>query len=252
MIAPAASRTIILTVTMLLVSCAPWQSPDPVTPVSYQTSRDRMERTVGKLRRLAVIELDQDAPSACVKTLDEQARLVEVDSVVATVLTERKGYEVVAPDPERHAELRVGADGTPLVQELLAAGAQTQTAIGGPVTRDLLQRLREQDRVDGLLVLYARRTCQNALPGFRQFMIVGTLGLSELMVDPKLLAQETGYSAFVFETEAARVVWRNKYGALAQGWDAYVSSGKTDRDAMSPVGRLIDAIEPAVPKLLVR
>jgi hypothetical protein len=233
-----------------VVACGTWQSSAPVEPASYRVSRARVERSLGLLRRLAVVQLNQDAPPGCHPSMHDQARLAGVDEIVTKALVERKGYELVLPRSDPHGEAWSDADDTPLVRELLALASGSGAASGGATLRDALKRLRDSEQVDGLLVVHVRRTCARATTGLRPLLAIGSLGLSEVLVDPSLQDLVIDFSVFVLESQSAQVVWRHRRNYFVDRMD-WLGSRKP-WDTWDGLRKIVDAIEPAVPKLLVR
>lgn len=235
---------------MVLAACAPWQSPAPVTPASYQSARDRIERTVGKLRRLAVLQVVQEANSNCGEGLSERAALAPVTEAVRSLLAESKGYELADAGLPAGATEPADPATAPLVKELLQLGAGPADAACGPLTCALLARLRQEQRVDGLLVLHTRYTCPNALPGFRPLIAIFSLGLSEALPEAQLRDLVPLHAAFVFDTGSGHVLWRHGVGLTAQ----ILAPQEAARlhGGFLGVEAVLEGIEPAVPKILVR
>jgi hypothetical protein len=121
--------------------------------------------------------------------------------------------------------------------------------VGSPM-QQLLGRLRSEERVDGLLVLHRRTTCSNAFTPMRALMGIGTLGLSEVWPDEKLQQLDTFHGGAMFETASGRLVWRLDTSAemSARLQDFFSIHGR----ARTGFERVIDALEPAVPRLLTR
>lgn len=249
---PSPTTGLILCLAALTAGCAgSWQTEGPVTPSSYQTSRDRLARTEGKLRRLAVLVLEQAAPKACGRGTDNETRVESADESMRQPLVERKGYELVDLDAQRlaawldePARARLGAD---LLGQL--DKPDTPPPAGSPLHR-LLQHLRNDERADGLLVLHRRTTCQNAVTPMRALLGIGTLGLSEVWPDERLQQLDVYHAGGLFETASGRVVWRVDTAAdLGARVQDFLSLG-----AAKPTGfaRVIDRLEPAIPRLLTR
>lgn len=237
----------------LLAGCAgSWQTESPVTPSSYQSARDRMARTEGKLRRLAVLALDQAAPKACGRQTDNEATIDRADDTSRQQLVDAKGYELVEIDAQRLAAWldapALAALGADILARLVDKPGAAPAA-GSPLQR-LLERLRTEGRADGLLVLHRRTTCSNAITPLRAMLGIGTLGLSEVWPDERLQQLDALHGGAMFETASGRLVWRldttAEVGARVQD---YFSFGGAARPGFA---RVIDALEPAVPRLLTR
>jgi hypothetical protein len=245
-------RLVALAVSMAIAGCAPWQTSEPVTPASYEVSRAKVSRTVGKLRRLVVLRVDQAPPKACGQNFDGDVSLGPDDPTgfVGTLITD-KGYEVIVLDEARFADL-LGAPGRDvLVAELLARLHEPGDGSAGPATSALLERLREDDLVDGLLVLGSELTCLNANAAMRGLYSIGTLGMHAIMPNRDWQQTYPTYRVMVFETTSARVVWRNEWNAWSQASD-YFRGMASAKEGPLPIESLLEPLEPAVPKVLTR
>jgi hypothetical protein len=217
-------RPVAVVVSMAVAGCAPWQTSEPVTPASYKISSARISRTVGKLRRLAVLRVDQAPPKACRQGFDCAASLGSDDpkGFVGTIIT-NKGYEVIVLDEARYADWLRPPSRDGLAVELFAHLHEPGDGSAGPRTRALLEQLREEDRVDGLLVVGAEYFLE-AYPVYR---------------------------VLVFETTSARAVWRNEWNSTNQLADHFKNMG-APQAGLLPVESLLEPLEPAVPKVLTR
>lgn len=240
-------------VCLIVPGCGTWQTSEPITPASYQISREGVSRSVGKLRRMAVLQVVQAAPKACGATVDAEAAMHPVDlEVREELLARRKGYEVIVPDAERYAEWLVPPGSAAFVGEVMQWPLTVEDFSVGPMTRVLLERLRLDEQVDGLLVLRVQYTCQNALMPLRGFMAIATLGISEILPDPRLRETYKVYRAAVFETSSGRVVWQVGQNSEILRW----TDGFSPRDAKvgtpTDMQRLFEDFESSVPKILTR
>lgn len=238
-----------------LTACAPWQTSAPVRAVSYQTSREHVPRTVGKLRRLAVLQV-RLVPRGCADSTDGQGRLTALDPTARMLLAQRKGYELLEPDAA-HPLAGVGdpLDGTTrtLVADLLAASDAAH--IPGPALAAWLDRMREAERVDGLLVLKQEIVCFKAMPLTRVMGALLSFGVTEALGDATQPVAEY-LDAVVFETASSKMVWRNRYGRLEQELvkPPMMPTGEGRMEAIRAwsMEHVLGAIEPAVPRLLTR
>ncbi len=245
-------RPVALAVSVALAGCAPWQTSEPVTPASYEVSRAKVSRTVGKLRRLVVLRIDEAPPKACGQAFDGGAGLALDDPTgfVGTMIT-HKGYEVVVLDASRFAAWLGAGGGDDFVDELLARLHEPGDGSAAPLTAALLERLRAEERVDGLLVLGTELTCLNANPALRGAYTLGTLGAHALWPDRTWQQTYPVHRVLVFETTSARVVWRNEWNAMNQAADHFRSMA-SPTDGPLPLESLLEPLEPAVPKVLTR
>jgi hypothetical protein len=242
-----------------LTACTPWQSSAPVTAVSYQTSREQLQRTVGKLRRLAALQV-RIVPRVCAGGTDGVGRLTALDPTARDLLAQRKGYELIEPD----GALPLAGVGDPqeatsaaLVADLLAAKDAAQPV--GPALAAWLGRLRERERVDGLLVLKQEVSCLKSSPMTRGLLALGTFGITEalgLAVGGMDAPTDEYLDVVVFETASSRMVWRNVYGRLEQELVkppmTLAGPGHVDAVRAWSITHVLEALEPAVPRLLTR
>jgi hypothetical protein len=238
---------------LIVSGCGTWQTSEPITPTSYQISREGVSRSVGKLRRMAVLQVEQMAPTACGATADSEAVIRPVDLEVRDeLLTRRKGYEVIVPDAKRYAEWLVPPGSAAFVGEVMLWPSTVDDFSAGPLTRALLERLRLDDLIDGLLILRVQYTCSNAIMPFRGLMAITTLGISEILPDPKLRETYMVYRITVFETSSGRVVWQ--VGKISSNLQLIDSFSLRDSKVGTPTDmeHLFEDFEPAVPKILTR
>lgn len=245
-------RPLALALSMAVAGCAPWQTSEPVTPASYEISRAKVSRTVGKLRRLVVLRVDQAPPKACGQAYDGEASLGLDDPAgfVGTMITS-KGYEVIVLDESRFSDWLGAASRDGFVVELLARLHEAGDGSAAPLTAALLERLRAEQRVDGLLVLGTELTCLNANPALRGAYTLGTLGAHALWPDRTWQQTYPVHRVLVFETTSARVVWRNEWNAMNQAVDHFRNMA-SPKEGPTPVESLLEPLEPAVPKVLTR
>lgn len=234
---------------LALVGCAPWQTAQPVHPTSYQVSREHIPRTVGKLRRIALIGIHQSAPKACEGNGEVTLLHQGLDAEAATYLGDIKGYEVILPNHAGGLEWAPPGQEQALLEEIAAWSKNTRDdATLGPLTLALLDRAGHDARVDGLVLLHVELTCARANQPFRVFLGVASLGVSEVLPDPKLAVTYPVYRAAILETSGHRCVWRNMPSPAWKGTRDYFKQG-----AIKPaVHELFDELEPAIPKLLTR
>lgn len=224
----------------LAAGCAPWQSPDPVSPTSYASARAGIERTVGRLRRVAVLVVGQAPPRACVPTSDEAAWIAVPDEeLTAQVLAARRGYEVVESGVAAGEAEAVAADVLRLVKEPDAVG---------PALASHVAALRKLERIDALIVVHGRSSCGNANEFLRGSMTLFTLGLHAWSPDPNTQQLYPSDRAWIIEAAGVRVVWRRAIGMLgtASTWLRWQD------DTRSRMEILFEDLESAVPRLLVR
>jgi hypothetical protein len=140
----------------------------------------------------------------------------------------------------------------PLPQRSCDGRRQSPRSPPAPLTRALLERLRLDDKVDSLLVLRLQSTCQNAIVPFRGFMAISTLGISEILPDPKLRETYKVYRVAVFETSSGRVVWQVGQSSANLKLIDWFSLRDPKVGTPTDMERLFEDFEPAVPKVLTR
>jgi hypothetical protein len=246
---PAHAGLVAALACVLPAGCTTWQTDQPVSPTSYETSRGRIERTVGKLRRLVAVAITQQAPKVCAGG-DGTAALDYAGKWQAAerYLVEEKGYDIVHLD-------RIGGEDAPalddeaFVRELVgwSAGSPAQ-AVPGPLTLDLLARLKASGAADGLLVFHDQSTCLMADRDNRLAMDLLTLGFNELITDPFMLAVHSVYHVAIVETASQRPVWRRK---LDMYWQESADKFAYPRPKAT-MAVLFEELEPAIPRLLTR
>lgn len=249
-------RLLALGLAGVLAGCAPWQSGAPVQAVSYQTSREQLPRTVGKLRRLAVLQM-RVVPRGCAGSTEGLGRPTALEPAARELLAQRRGYELIEPDAA-HPLAGIGdpadAATVALAADLMAARDPAQPP--GTALAAWLARLRQDGRVDGLLVLRLEQACLQSSPATRGLLALFSLGVSEVVGLDATQPIEEYLEAAVFETASARMVWRNVYGRLEQQLvkppPAPGGAGRVEAVRPWAVVHLLEGIEPAVPRLLTR
>ena len=229
-----------------------WQTGEPITPTSYQVSRERISRGVGKLRRMAVLQVEQTEPKACDASHDPVARLDAVDVELSEeLLARQRGYEVIVPSVERHAEWLMPPRSAALMDEVVRWPATVDAFSAGPATRALLGHLQVDEKVDGLLILRVQQSCNNAHAGLRGLLAIGSLGMSEAFPNWGMLQLYKVYRAAVFETRSARVVWQVGQDPIDQQSEVWMGARSKD-NVYNDLGHLFETLENATPKILTR
>lgn len=237
--------------TLFLTGCAAWQTSQPVTPVSYQASREQIPRQVGKLRRLAAIPLHQEEPSICSETGRGVITLAYEDpdyQRAASYLSARKGYEIVELDPAIYADRVFPPANAEFLRELSnwSAGSSRED-VPGPHVQALVSQARHREMVDGVLIFHIHHNCLIGNSVGRLTLGVLTLGLNELLPDPKSKELYTIYRASILEAITGRPVWRKvSIDHAGNIW----TSGR--QDALSYEEDFFNDLEAAIPKILTR
>lgn len=236
---------------LFLTGCAAWQTSQPVTPVSYQASREKIPRQVGKLRRLAAIPIHQEEPSICSENGRGVTTLAYDDPDyrrAASYLSARKGYEIVELDPATYADWLLPPANEEFLRELSNwSASSSREEAPGPHVQALVNQARNREMVDGVLVFHIHRNCFMGNSAGRLTLGILTLGLNELLPDPRSKELYTTYRACILEAISGHPVWRDDTIDHARNlW----TSGH--QDALSFEDNFFNDLEPAIPKILTR
>jgi hypothetical protein len=224
-----------------------WQTNQLITPSSYQTSRGQIPRTVGKLRRLAVLPIWQQV--GCGKRRPEIAIDFDRPFFKASVkyLSSVKGYEIISLDPSRYPMWLLANQNQRFLDEIAKWSSNKLLDVDevvkwpsnstierspGSLTESLLEKLRANESIDGLLVFYVYThfddNCRDVEP-----------------IDAISLALRS-YRLSILETATSRPVWRftaseNRVYSLGEPW----SWGQRSKEEY-----LFGDLDAAIPKLL--
>lgn len=225
----------------LLAGCTSqevWQAESEISPISYSVPAETLDRTVGRLRRIAIIpgEFEIRAEWEEVDAAGFRSAFV---SAATSFLTVERGYDVQALDPTNLPEGQDAAlDGRleSCIQEVVArtkgpdrgseSSADAQTCV---------KRIGRFLNVDGLLVVGGARVSD------RDWRFALTL-LTASLAWPTLMAQEKiEASADLFEVSDGQLVWRSHFA----------KSAAEPTDLWVVVGLLLERLEPALPEVLI-
>ena len=215
-----------------------WHTTGPVTPTTYHGIDAPIERSVGKLRRLALLPVKVDVTLALFKGAFSKERTRAVaESLAATwgtgsagYLSAAKGYEVIRLEGhgEDHAAL------ASLAAWAMDAGRdQTPPPELAQATAALARRLS----VDGFLVV---RGLQRS-PNVTSVLALLTASLSWALIP---LESRQEYRGVIVEGASGRLVWR------ANVWQASIEIGDAHERFRIAPARLFENIEHAVPAAL--
>jgi hypothetical protein len=241
MMARRATQAWLWITSLLLVACAPYQTAEKVTPVSYRQADDSLQRNLGLLRRMAVMELSQSPPAACGAAYDGRAAWSDIDPSMNRVLGDEKGYELVFIDSAQQT--------TAMLDEIGAWPSWDKPAKAGPAIGSLMDELRKQRQVDALLVRLDRSTCGMGEPALRAVMGVTTLGMNELLPDRNMLKIYNVTQAWVFETSTGKLVWQH---SVDQSYDKLKDLVLLRQGTPLVTDELLGTLEPAIPRILTR
>lgn len=197
----------------------------------------RLERTVGKLRRLAVLpvqlEVSPRDPRWCLAPCGWEGLAPVIESEAVDCLSGKRGYEVLGPGalggavPGGFSREELEA-----LARLLAAAAAGGTGASPDEAAQRVCDLGRQARLDGVVVVQGRATSlclADWVAGCASFTL--TFPISFLRIGVSLRAD-------IFEAATGRHVWTAK---LRRGWAP---------DAANHYGlELFDLIEPALPRV---
>jgi len=236
--------TVALSVLCVACSATKWQQPGEIRPSTYQMSEERIKRSVGKLRRLAITPIRYEHVKDGTRVPDKELPVTrEWSSMALSHLRDWKGYEV-APlelyDDMYPQKLGRSRDEIDRSLEALAKWAK-DSPDGEPPPAEVVSTVNGIGRAlntDGLVIVQ----------GFRRepsTWNVALVILSASLTWP-LLAVE-GYfemRADLYEVETGRIVWRHR-----------ISERRIDVDdhwpPRSAMQQLFDPIEQALPRALI-
>ncbi len=241
---------------MVLVLCSAcssrvWQYRGDITPTSYQRIDGRIERSVGKLRRLAVapirfqnvLDIWEGWPTEPRK-VEQQAEVTgRVMSATLSWLSAR-GYEAAPLDLHEVLYLeKLGLTPERVTEQLDTLVAWMRSSDDGAQppesTAEIVRRLGRPLNVDGIVVVEGIRRP----PNITATLAVLTASLSWPLV---FFEGKVEMRADIYEVATGKVVWRGKarefYGA-----SVFKSQGLVG----SVPARLFGELEHAVPRVLV-
>jgi hypothetical protein len=230
---------VVLAIAGSLAACtskSAWQADKNVAPISYEATENGLDRTIGKLRRLAIL------PGAFEVTRDGEAagaEFLRASFVRSTTefLEGERGYSVIALTPETIEELS-DVELDQLLKECAASVAGWEEDGGADPPEQCASRIGRQLGVDGVFVVSGSRVSG------RQWRFMATL-LTASLAWPLLMSQEQiEASAVLFEVSSGDTVWRSRFSKSAAE-----SSGVS---AALAVGFLFEGLEHALPEALTQ
>lgn len=236
-----------------LGGCAAWKTELPVTPITYNESRGTVQRTVGKLRVLTALAIDQEAPQACGKGFGGKAQISKLtgrNNEMVEYLTTEKGYEIIALDTAHYADWLKEPANEAFIREVTEWSSDTSgdTPIG-PITRSLIEHVKQNEGIDGLLIMHIQDLCDRANWALRTLAGVATLGIFEVFPDRELTRVSPTYRASIIEIASGRPVWRN---SIAIKWQVTLDNFSSSKPRSNYFDVLFEALDSATPKLLTR
>jgi hypothetical protein len=225
----------------MLVLCAAcggktWHTTQPVTPTTYGRLDAPIERSVGKLRRLALLPVKVDVTLPLFGGAFSEKRTRAAEEQLAQgwrwgselFLTGAKGYEVVRVED-------LGEELAVLDALAVWAAAAEADQMAPPETARAAAAAGQRLSVDGFLII---RGLERA-PNVTTILTILTASLTWPLI---LLENRQEYRAVIVEAATGRIVWR------ANVWQSSISMDNP-RPKLMPEALFRD-IEHAVPKVL--
>lgn len=212
------SITAILTLALLPACATDWHAQRGTVPTTYELPSSRANRSVGNLRRLAVLPLRVDRVTVfAVWTKASRQEAGEAYDGLCGYLTETKGYEVVrVVDPD--GSWRAEAVATPefgTIEQLV----QSWTGAEGDAARAAaMHRLGQVLRVDGILAAWTQEYATDV--GFLEGTGLGVANILLLNLPLLYFLQHAYAEAVVYETASGEPVWRRRLSGPSEGKSA--------------------------------
>lgn len=230
---------IVLAIAGALAACTSkgaWQADKDIAPITYETPASDLNRTIGKLRKLAIL------PGAFTVTRDGEPQGAEFlrasfVSSTARFLEGERGYTVLVLTSDTIEKLD-DAELSGLLKDCsIRLASPEEDSRAGPLDPCASQIGRRLD-VDGVVVVSGSRVSD------RQWRFMATL-LTASLAWPLLMSQEKiEASATLFEVSSGDPVWRRRFSKSAAE-DSGVSADLA-------VGFLFEGLEHALPEALTQ
>ncbi|MGA8049542.1 MAG: hypothetical protein WCA09_05135 [Burkholderiales bacterium] len=220
-------------------------SEGKITPLTYAIAEGAPVRTIGLLRRLAILpvklETHPSPPPECADTCDFGGLRHAIAEGVPRFLRDYRGYEVIVlPD-----ELPAAAEFTrSAVADITATLRQTRDRSARPADAAVAMHLRELGaalNVDGFVLVSAERS----IPTDAEFLGIGLLTLTFGMY----FTGHTALDVQIYEAATGRLVWRS---SLRTQGDALWGDSDMLPSPIKIVVQVLDSIEPAMPAVFAR
>lgn len=223
-----------------------------VTPMTHQPEHGSVSRSIGLLRRLAIlppqIEFFPSDPKNCMGECDWDRLRLDVAQAVPKYLAEWRGYEVVVLDPlvPEHGSVELPSQRLEDFAGALATFAEQRSS--EPPSGELAETVRlvgKQTWVDGLVVVRGSVTALTWVEGWSAFPLAlsGYGLLAALPVEMARIGSK--FEADIFEAGTGRLVWASVYSSSGNPL-----AGPESRNDL--VTQLLDPIEPALPTVMTR
>jgi hypothetical protein len=243
-------QTILAAVSVLvtfLVGCASTNvvvSSPTVTAITHRPEDQSLQRSVGLLRRLAILPLQLDVtpqnPERCALPCNWGAWRSGLVYNSVDYLSTRRGYEVVTLDPHVAVDLTDG-ELQERVSRLATFASRRSTDPPPEELADMVRDLGTRAGVDGIVILHGNTTTLTRMEVVAAFPLALS-GYGLLAAIPVEMARlGTKLEADIFEVATGRLVWASVFSA----------HGKPSVPSAA-VAALFDPIEPALPAVLTR
>jgi len=218
------------------------RSVEDTTPVSFTILKGTlMKRSVGKLRRLAVLpvllEVEPKNPKWCLGKCEWEGLDKAIEEEVVSCLQDKRGYEIisVSDDSKEHAPILTPEEVSALTDKL-AAHAQDGNLQRSPEDVSvLLKTIGNRTGLDGIMLIHGKAITLNA------FDYVAWYATFSLFIPVSMLRVGVSLKSDVYETAIGRKVWTGEL----------TGRGMPNRDEHYGM-KLCDVIEPAIPRILTQ
>lgn len=245
----------------LLIGCATTNvlvSSPTVTAITHRPEDQSLQRSVGLLRRLAVLplqlEVTPENPKHCMGSCGWEGLWLELPPNVVDYLATWRGYEVVPLDPMVPSRLAVDLTVGELKERVGRLTAFANQRSSDPPSEELAELVRDlgaRTGVDGIVIVHGSATALSWMEMAAAFPLALS-GYGLLAAIPVEMARlGTKLEADIFEVATGRLVWTSVFSV---GLDPLSSKPErsTAFDADAIVTKLFDPIEPALPAALTR
>jgi len=230
---------LIVVMAVFLTGCANtnWQieKSQSVTPQSYSVYRSPTERSVGKLRKVLLVNVSLPTPEVCRREGNPD---YPPPWITPSYLSEVKGYDVSdihklinGLTDTHNAAIRQLVDVAERVGDSGLVAAPTAVS----------QLLLSEFKFDALMLVESSWDCLKAVPEFRWGMAAMTLGVEECFPNPQYQRVRSYYRATLFEAVSGRPVWQSRVRNIFSRTDSVFDDKK-----------LFSELEQAVPVLLTQ
>lgn len=212
-----------------------------VTPITYKGIDGNLERSVGKLRRLAILPLQvkvsPEDQRLCIDPCDWDLLLKNIAKDSYDYLQEKRGYEVISLDPRvSPPDIEgISSDQSEKIAKVIIqhAASLTEEANSQPEIETLIRDFGKRLKVDGIVVIKGSATDLTLIDGASWYLTFAlSIPISMARIGLRLEAR-------IYETTTGKFVWGCK---IYRGGSPFASSFSGSD--------LFGTIEPAVPEVM--